>query len=226
MASTTFSIEDAKKSILEEGFFDLNDSVVGKPIQEMEQEGFPFFTEYGLDFCKKYVLDDTRIKDVLEFFFEKRNRCILGHWLRYKRYPNHIVCFRKGGPNAGRGTLLVHLWAEGSQVDYYGGSHLHDLPVEEGERSLYEILPSALVEVGCKATPKKFKEGGLVVLDSRIGYEIKEGYVIAFEFATEDLIKSWKKMILPDSRTLRDKVTNMGSERIGINFVFEGSGRT
>jgi hypothetical protein len=58
MASTIFSLEDAKKSILEEGFFDLNDPAIGEHILKMAEKGFPFFTEYGLDFCKDHVLDD------------------------------------------------------------------------------------------------------------------------------------------------------------------------
>jgi hypothetical protein len=59
MALTTFSLESARNSILEDGFFDLKDSAVGEYMLEMEQKGFPFFSEYGLDFCKQHVLDDA-----------------------------------------------------------------------------------------------------------------------------------------------------------------------
>jgi hypothetical protein len=58
MASTTFTLVDAKKSILEDGFFSIDDSVVGEHVLEIEQKDFPFVSEYGLEFCKLNFLDD------------------------------------------------------------------------------------------------------------------------------------------------------------------------
>ena len=40
MASTAFSLEVAKKSLHDEGFFDFNDSTVGEHISEMERKAF------------------------------------------------------------------------------------------------------------------------------------------------------------------------------------------
>lgn len=71
------------------------------------------------------------------------------------------MSFRKGGPKAGRLSLLVHLLAKGSCVDYYSGAHLYDMPKTKGGRLLWENQPAALAEVGCKATPESFKDGGL-----------------------------------------------------------------
>lgn len=59
MASTIFSLEVAKKSLRDEGFFDFNDSTVGEHISEMARKAFPYLSEYGLDFCKQHVLDDV-----------------------------------------------------------------------------------------------------------------------------------------------------------------------
>ncbi|GKU05488.1 unnamed protein product [Fusarium langsethiae] len=220
MASTTFSLDFAKRSLDEDGVFDLETPVIGEAIRNMQQKNFPFFTEYGLHFCKEYVLNNACITSIIESFFQGQ-RCILAHWLRYEAYPGHIVCFRRGGPKAGQKVLMVHLWAKGSRVDYYRGSHLHELPTEMGRRSLHEIPPAALAEVGCNATEKNFKDGGIVVLDSRVGYEMKEGYPIIFEFGTEDVVKNWAKMILPKLSGLPQKVAEMESPKIGLNFEFE-----
>jgi hypothetical protein len=59
MASTVFSLELAKESLSEdeEGFFDLKDLAVGDGVLEMEKRGFDYFSEYGLDFCKQYILN-------------------------------------------------------------------------------------------------------------------------------------------------------------------------
>ena len=84
--------------------------------------------------------------------------CVLGHCLRYGAYPGHILCFRSGG---GPQVLVVHLLAKESQVCYYGGSHQHKLPVEEGKRLLYETTPSELDAKDCIPVEWKFPRGGL-----------------------------------------------------------------
>jgi len=58
MASTTFSVEDARKSILKEGFFGVEDIVVGKRVLEITEKGSPLLSEEGLEFCRLNVLDD------------------------------------------------------------------------------------------------------------------------------------------------------------------------
>jgi hypothetical protein len=59
IASTTFALVDARKSVLENGFFSIDDLVVGEHVLEMQQKDFPFALEYGLEFCKLNVLGDT-----------------------------------------------------------------------------------------------------------------------------------------------------------------------
>lgn len=59
MASTAFKLDVARRSLLEEGFFDLNDSTVGDRVLEMEMRGFPYLTEYGMDFCKQFAFDEV-----------------------------------------------------------------------------------------------------------------------------------------------------------------------
>lgn len=59
MASTTFTLDVARRCLLEKGFFDLNDSTVGDRVSEMERRGFPYLTEYGMDFCKQFAFDEV-----------------------------------------------------------------------------------------------------------------------------------------------------------------------
>jgi hypothetical protein len=59
MAPTAFTLDAARRSLLEEGFFDLNDSTVGDRVLEMERRGFPYLTEYGMDFCKQFAFDEV-----------------------------------------------------------------------------------------------------------------------------------------------------------------------
>ncbi|KAJ5111751.1 hypothetical protein NUU61_001381 [Penicillium alfredii] len=224
MASTTFTLDVAMRSLLEKGFFDLNDSTVGDRVLDMEKQGFPYLTEYGMDFCKQFAFDE-RIRSILEASLE---RCSLGHWLRYEDFPGHVECFRRGGPKAGCRVLTVHLWAKGSRVEYYTLSHLHDLMTTKGRRSLYEIPQSELDRVGSRPEVKEFPDGGLVILDARLGFQIEKGYAITFLFATDEVIANWAKMTLPYSVGLEQKVKNLEilSANIGLNFKFEGSGST
>ncbi len=60
MASSRFELDIAQRSLLEEGFFDFDDSLVGERVLDMENRGFPYFTEYGLEFCKQFALDAVR----------------------------------------------------------------------------------------------------------------------------------------------------------------------
>ncbi|KAM4058165.1 hypothetical protein HRG_014529 [Hirsutella rhossiliensis] len=224
MASTRISPEVAKKSLMEEGFSYVQDPALGEAISEMQRRGFPYNSEYGLDFCEQHVLNE-RIRSIVETFFGDE-ACILAHWLRYKAYPGHIVCFRSGGPKAGRRRLLVHLLAKGTQVGYWSHSHEHELPTTEGKRLLHELSESALVEVGCRCKVEEFPSGGIAVLDGRIGFEIKRGYAITFEFATVDILERWTKMTLPNTPGLAEKVAGMQSSNIRINFEFEDPPRS
>jgi hypothetical protein len=36
-----------------------------------------------------------------------------------------------------------------------------------------------------------------IIFDTRIGFEIMEGYIIIFEFAIIDIVEIWPKIILP-----------------------------
>jgi hypothetical protein len=59
MESSTFILDVAEKSLLEEGFCDLRDCLVGGRVSEMETKGFPYLTEYGLEFCKQFAFDEV-----------------------------------------------------------------------------------------------------------------------------------------------------------------------
>nr|CDP29022.1 Putative protein of unknown function [Podospora anserina S mat+] len=150
-STTTLALDIAEGSLLKDGFLAFDDPLVGEGIAEMEKRGFPYFTDYGSDFCEEFAFDE-RIRFIFEASFEK---CSLGHWLRYGEFPGNVECFRRGGPKAGRYVLMVHLWAKGSQVAYYVGSHHHNITTSRDNRSLYEIPLSELNRVGSKPKHKE-----------------------------------------------------------------------
>lgn len=58
MASTKFSLDVAKRSLEEDGLFELEAPAIGEAMAEMQEKRYPFFTEYGLQFCRQFVLED------------------------------------------------------------------------------------------------------------------------------------------------------------------------
>jgi len=216
----------AKKSVEEVGYLVLDDMKVGEYVKEMEQKGFgnlSFFSPLGREYCKQHIFRHPQIVPILEYLLED---CSLGHWKRYNARPGLIECFRKAGPNEGIRLLVVQQWPEGSVVDYYGGSHLVDLPAAEGKRRTLETSKEALREAGCSATEESFPKGGLVIRDGRLYSESKDNYVINFIFGTKEGLKDWKKLTLPkssDSVDLVREIVNMETSRTRVNWEFEES---
>lgn len=64
-----------------------------------------------------------------------------------------------------------------------------------------------------------------MILDARLGREICKGYAITVIFMTEELLARFKipKMPLPNLPGLKDKVADMESARVRLNFEFEDS---
>jgi len=141
LASTTFALVDAKKSLLKDGFFTIDDSMVGEYVLEIHQRTFPFASEYGLEFCRLNMLDDRLSAYTI-------NPRILVRMVRSRiLYEIHQgsgshISFRKGGAKAGLRVLIVQSWSIGSRVAYYDGSHLYSLSAVQAANSLWEV-PSA-----------------------------------------------------------------------------------
>lgn len=63
MALSHPSQEVAEKSLLERGFYCWEDISAGNRVSELEKRGFPYFTEYGLDFCADFAFDPVSLAD-------------------------------------------------------------------------------------------------------------------------------------------------------------------
>lgn len=65
-----------------------------------------------------------------------------------------------------------------------------------------------------------------VTFDARTCVEIQRGYALTFLFATEDVLSTWPPMYLPNLTMLHDKVSEMESSEIGVNFAFRENPKT
>lgn len=59
-STTTLALDIAEGSLLKDGLLAFDDPLVGEGIAEMEKRGFPYFTEYGSDFCEEFAFDEVK----------------------------------------------------------------------------------------------------------------------------------------------------------------------
>ncbi len=59
------------------------------------------------------------------------------------------------------------------------------------------------------------------LLDARLAFNIIEGFAVTFAFATQEELQTWSKMRIPrQTDRLAQKMAEMGSKHIGVNFAF------
>lgn len=60
-----------------------------------------------------------------------------------------------------------------------------------------------------------------IILDARTLCMMEQAYVIKCEITTQDVANTWKKMILPRTKTTEDKLAAIQSSKIRINATFQ-----
>ncbi|KAH7108716.1 hypothetical protein B0J13DRAFT_517182 [Dactylonectria estremocensis] len=226
MASTcSLPAKDAEVSIRKTGVFRVEDAPLGRRVAEFSERGLPTRTEFGLEFCAENTLDNRDIRTVIESILDRPR------WGLLKIYSDklpsdsafffHNPSFYYNQPTPQIPTLLVQLWSPGSQMVFYEGSHLQNInPMESKKWGLLTLPCVQMRRDGITETPVGMAEGGLAIMDSRLGFTIPQGYVVNIGFATESEIQFWAKMELPDSEALRAKVDELRRRRFETNFTF------
>jgi hypothetical protein len=62
------------------------------------------------------------------------------------------------------------------------------------------------------------------ILDGALRFTTIQGKAIMFGFADREELKEWGKMHLPNNQALKQKVAQMESSTIGVNFDFDVAG--
>lgn len=63
-----FSLEDAKRSLSEDGYVEWKDSNVGDIVSQLEERRFAYMSRWGLDYCDDHVFNDI-VRLLLAFSF-------------------------------------------------------------------------------------------------------------------------------------------------------------
>ncbi|PSS18520.1 hypothetical protein M430DRAFT_240621 [Amorphotheca resinae ATCC 22711] len=207
--------EGIKKSILDDGFFFIKDPEYGRKADTFASKGYPFQTEAGLDFLSA-TLDDTLIRDTIE---SSLKHCGLGMFKPFGSHPNTA----RAPLNRTTSELLalnVLICRSRSRVILHKGSHMHELDANPGGIGLLELPRESLSEPGITPVEVKMDDGGLIITDGRLFSTVLEGVVLGVGFAVEKELKEWGKMMLPKMPNLEQKVAQMNTDRIRMNFQF------
>ncbi|PVH90668.1 hypothetical protein DM02DRAFT_547351 [Periconia macrospinosa] len=182
----------------------------------MDKDGVPFASARGLQFCKNSVLNNPRIRPILESFFDW---FALGLYRSIGTFTGEYS-FRKSDPEAKVDTLLVQLWSKGSRAFFWGGSHRHQLPCVKGENNLWRIPRVSLKHLNLDPTEVTFEQGGFSILDPRIAVEVTKGTATTFAFGTKEVISTWNPMRLPKSQDIEETIAGMEGTNFGMNVAY------
>ncbi|KAH6658635.1 hypothetical protein BKA67DRAFT_218580 [Truncatella angustata] len=155
MAEVETPTGDASDALCNYGFFGIQDASVGDRVQEKQSKGFPCLSEEGLEFLYlNFLSDQGPIKTFLP-------KCAVGRYREFRSDRDHIFQFRKGGESKAK-VFVSLLWKPGSEVVFYGRSHLHTLASVIASNGLFEVPLAALEAAGCsEGTLLRFENGGM-----------------------------------------------------------------
>jgi hypothetical protein len=217
MASiTSLSAAEVRELFSKETIFYVEDPTVGERVQDMKKKGMLLETSDGLDFCKRNVFDDTRIRHILGAMFPWSS---LGIYEVYTTTESTLVYAFMTGLEP-LNALVIQLWSPNAEMVYFKGSHLLQIGGFDSANGLLEIIPAPLRQAGCVPTSVNTKKGGLAVFDARLAFRITSGYAIHFVFATREEIQTWPKKKFPAGEDLERKAAEMENETMGVNFMF------
>ncbi|EDN07029.1 predicted protein [Histoplasma mississippiense (nom. inval.)] len=208
--------EDLVTSIETEGFFSIADSAIGRRVDEFAAKQYPFRTLEGLDFCKTNTLDEKHVRQTVESFF---SWSALALHMTFRYFPQHAYCM--ADPREPKlQVIVVQLLGTGSKIILYKRSHHTPLKPKEASNGLLEVQRELLKTPDIEEIQKDMKDGGLVVLDARLSFNI-QGRAITLAFANKEELARWGRIKLPNNANLRQKVKAMETEKIGMNYEFE-----
>ncbi|PGG98887.1 hypothetical protein GX51_06534 [Blastomyces parvus] len=225
--------EDLVTSIETEGFFSIADAAIGRRVDEFAAKHYPFRTLEGLDFCKTNALDEKvhdpvyllmtftesymqHVRQTVESFF---SWSALALHMTFRYFPQHAYCM--ADPREPKlQVIVVQLLGTGSKITLYKRSHHTPLKPKEASNGLLEVQRELLKTPDIEEIQKDMKDGGLVVLDARLSFNI-QGRAIMLAFTNKEELAQWGRIKLPNNANLRQKVKAMETEKIGMNYEFE-----
>ncbi|KAH7111259.1 hypothetical protein B0J11DRAFT_447619 [Dendryphion nanum] len=207
------ALEGAETSVLDDGFFLMTDQVIGRRVSGFSKKDHPFQTEEGLDICRMSCFEDKATY--------RSNPSTVFAFLTNPSTESNIP---SGYTNQGKDKvkiLLVQLFEMESTVIFYKRSHLYPLKTKDAGIGLFDVnLENMLGRKDIKPFEVKMEGGGFAIIDGRLAFKLIQGRSIIAGFASEGELRSWVKMKFPKTESVMQKIDEMVSETLGINYEF------
>ncbi|KAJ3453100.1 hypothetical protein MRS44_018755 [Fusarium solani] len=212
--------EEIKNAVLRDGFFSVEDTVIGTRVDGFAREKYPFQTMHGLALLQA-TLDDERVRNTVESLLD---RCGLGMFKVFGPHPDTARALLNRTTDKLL-ALTTILCPKASRLILFEDSHRHALAAEPGGTGQLELPRETMTERGFREKQIDLDEGGLVIIDGRLFTTVVQGAMLGIAFAVPEELGHWAKMPYPNSADLQNKVRTMDSERIQMNIKFVAAKR-
>ncbi|KAK4058972.1 hypothetical protein Purlil1_14399 [Purpureocillium lilacinum] len=168
MASSPTLATDALEYFKEFGIFYLEDAVIGRAVQQIDDLGLSTSLE-SWDNLKHIIVGNPQVHRILAPFLDQRNprRCHT-----FGPEPGRVFCFWPQ-PNQSH-RLVVSVWSAGTKLELYYGSHKDLSKAAPASNGLFEVPRRGPGEV------VQLETGGIALLDVRFLIQRIAGFTIAY----------------------------------------------
>ncbi|KAI5465153.1 hypothetical protein BGZ63DRAFT_379468 [Mariannaea sp. PMI_226] len=196
----TFSASDAKKAIQDHGIYAIQNPAFGDCVAELERANYATKSPEGIKHLALNSLLREDIKTVLKEILGELN------WGLIKIYSailpsDYMFRLHNAKPNKGLHTILVLLWSPNSEVTFYTETQNRPTKSEPDVTGRWGLLATKLGKD--KGAKIKMMQGGLVLVDSRVGFTISSGISVWVGCTTETELQHWGLLDVPHSDELK-----------------------
>lgn len=223
-----FLAEDAKESIKRTARYTIQDSVVGAWVEEFIKAEFPIKSPHGFDFLARNSSAREDVRDVLESMLDQP------HWGLVKVYsdvlpPDYVYRLHNGPTEDATEaqkqmhTILIQLWSPNTILFFYKGSEKLYISGDKKMNKTWGLVTTPKKNMnreGISEEVIKMKLGGLVLVDSRLGFTPLSGLSINIGFTTKKELGHWAKMGLPYSELFKTKIEELERRGLPINYIW------
>ncbi|KAG7123995.1 hypothetical protein HYQ46_011735 [Verticillium longisporum] len=157
---------DPAENFRQYGFLCLEDEAIGQKVAEVDGQGLSTKAA-SWDYFQSLVNGNEDSRKILEPFLDHDNpkRCHT-----FGPEPGQIFCF---WPQPNPPRLVVSMWSAGSEVKLYAS-------------------PPSMKKAGYEPVLIRLEKGGIIILDTRMLFERKSGFTIAYGMDTTREMKPEK----------------------------------
>ncbi|KAI8416513.1 hypothetical protein FOFC_02823 [Fusarium oxysporum] len=207
-----FSADEVLAQIKNDGFYFIRDPAIGSKMDEMirSHSRFSISDENGFKFWRDNIFTDPRIRGIMNSLeSDMEAKYLLGHRGSLLQDPTHIKTFRFRGHQPD--ILIIQVWPTGSDAIFYRRSHTANLGKRINPTNMWEVFPKDLEDLGCDGERVHLEEGGIVIFDGRMTFDLVKGRCQYYRYFTSELAEREVKPLMPPPSQDINEVAKLGT---------------